>query len=45
MSKIYNSIGTMSGTSFDGIDISLITTDGRDVLKLKTTYTSNLMMS
>ena len=31
MSKTFNSIGTMSGTSFDGIDISLTTTDGKDV--------------
>ena len=31
MSKTFNSIGTMSGTSFDGIDISLATTDGKDV--------------
>ena len=31
MSKIYNSIGTMSGTSFDGIDVSLISTNGQDI--------------
>ena len=31
MRKTFNSIGTMSGTSFDGIDISLATTDGKDV--------------
>ncbi len=34
MNKIYNSIGTMSGTSFDGVDISLITTNGRDVYEV-----------
>ena len=31
MSKTFNSIGTMSGTSFDGIDVSLAITDGNDV--------------
>ena len=31
MSKTFNSIGTMSGTSFDGIDVSLATTDGKDI--------------
>ena len=35
MNKIYNSIGTMSGTSFDGVDVSLITTNGQDVYKVK----------
>ena len=35
MSKIYNSIGTMSGTSFDGVDVSLITTNGQDIYKVK----------
>ena len=35
MSKIYNSIGTMSGTSFDGVDVSLITTNGQDVYEVK----------
>ena len=35
MNKIYNSIGTMSGTSFDGIDVSLITTNGQDVYEVK----------
>ena len=30
MAKIYNTIGTMSGTSFDGIDISLANTDGAE---------------
>ena len=33
MNKTFNSIGTMSGTSFDGIDISLCTTDGQDIFK------------
>ena len=42
MSKIYNSIGTMSGTSFDGIDVSLISTNGQDVFEFKTTYMRNL---
>jgi len=31
MSKTFNSIGTMSGTSFDGIDVSLATTNGEDI--------------
>ena len=35
MNKIYNSIGTMSGTSFDGVDVSLITTNGQDVYEVK----------
>ena len=35
MSKIFNSIGTMSGTSFDGIDVSLISTNGQDVFDVK----------
>ena len=35
MSKIYNSIGTMSGTSFDGIDVSLISTNGKDIFDVK----------
>src|ERR1700733_13207245 len=32
--KIYKSIGLMSGTSYDGIDIGLIETDGDDYIKL-----------
>ena len=35
MSKIYNSIGTMSGTSFDGIDVSLISTNGQDIFDVQ----------
>ena len=35
MSKLYNSIGTMSGTSFDGIDVSLICTNGEDIFDIK----------
>ncbi len=35
MNKIYNSIGTMSGTSFDGVDVSLITTNGQEVCEIK----------
>ena len=33
MVKIYNSVGTMSGTSFDGIDVSLAKTDGKDIFE------------
>ena len=33
-SKIYNVIGIMSGTSMDGVDISLIRTDGRKNIKI-----------
>ena len=35
MNKIYNSIGTMSGTSFDGVDVSLITTNGQHICEVK----------
>ena len=34
MSKIYTALGTMSGTSLDGIDFSIIQTDGKDHLSL-----------
>ena len=37
MGRIYTSLGTMSGTSFDGIDLSIIETDGL-YNKLKTHY-------
>jgi Predicted molecular chaperone distantly related to HSP70-fold metalloproteases len=35
MSQIYSSLGMMSGTSFDGVDISIIETDGKDRVILK----------
>ena len=38
MNKIYNSIGTMSGTSFDGVDVSLIRTDGQDTFEVKINF-------
>jgi anhydro-N-acetylmuramic acid kinase len=33
MSKIYTSIGLMSGTSLDGIDASLLRTDGENIIE------------
>jgi len=38
MSKIYTSLGTMSGTSLDGIDFSVIKTDGEDSISLGGNY-------
>lgn len=35
MKKIYTALGMMSGTSFDGIDLSIIETDGNKFLSLK----------
>jgi len=35
MKKIYTALGTMSGTSLDGIDLSIIQTDGEDHLSLE----------
>jgi anhydro-N-acetylmuramic acid kinase len=34
MNKIYTALGTMSGTSLDGIDFSIIKTDGEDYLNI-----------
>ena len=34
MKKIYTALGTMSGTSLDGIDFSIIETDGEDYLNI-----------
>ena len=38
MNKIYTTLGMMSGTSFDGIDLSIIETDGKNYLKLKKNF-------
>ena len=35
MSKVFTALGTMSGTSFDGIDLSIIITDGKKIIKIK----------
>ena len=35
MSKIYQSIGLMSGTSLDGIDLALIASDGKSIIERK----------
>lgn len=41
MSKIYNSIGLMSGTSLDGIDVALIRTDGENFVERGPSATYN----
>ncbi len=33
LDNIYNAIGTMSGTSCDGVDVCLIETDGMEIVK------------
>src|SRR4051812_33362956 len=35
MTKIYRSIGLMSGTSMDGIDLALIESNGREIIRRK----------
>jgi anhydro-N-acetylmuramic acid kinase len=39
MSKIYTSIGLMSGTSLDGVDVALIKTDGENVVQRGPNFT------
>ena len=34
MGKIYTALGLMSGTSLDGVDFSIIKTDGKEYLSL-----------
>ena len=34
MGKIYTALGVMSGTSLDGVDFSIIKTDGNEYLSL-----------
>ena len=34
MNKIYTALGTMSGTSMDGVDVSIIQSDGEDNYKV-----------
>ncbi|MBU6339400.1 MAG: anhydro-N-acetylmuramic acid kinase [Rickettsiales bacterium] len=38
MTKLYRSIGLMSGTSMDGIDLALIESDGKEVINRKNFY-------
>ena len=38
MRKIYRALGMMSGTSFDGIDLSIIESDGKEHLKIKKNF-------
>ena len=39
MSKLYTAIGLMSGTSGDGIDASIIQSDGEDKLEILEDFT------
>ena len=47
MNKIYTALGTMSGTSLDGIDFSIIETDGEDYFNIISSeyleFSSNLI--
>ena len=36
--NFYNIIGTMSGTSMDGIDISLVRTNGKQLIRKNKNY-------
>ncbi len=38
MKKFYTTLGTMSGTSFDGIDLSIIRTNGKQLVSLEKDY-------
>ena len=35
MDKIYTAIGVMSGTSLDGVDASIIRSDGEKLIEIK----------
>ena len=35
MDKLYTALGLMSGTSLDGIDASILTSDGENIIKHK----------
>ena len=41
--KKINVLGTMSGTSFDGIDLSIIKTDGNEIFNIKKTIISSIL--
>ena len=36
--KIFNIVGMMTGTSMDGIDISMVKTDGNELVKSKKNF-------
>ena len=46
MDKLYTALGLMSGTSLDGIDASILTSDGENIIKIERniyeSYESNL---
>ena len=43
--KYFNAIGIMSGTSMDGVDISLINTNGEKIIRLDKNFYLNYQLS